>query len=226
MLRRQSVWRQGVGRMAFAVISGLALLMTQGVAQAKALTPDIAFGDTEATVASLPLAFDCSAMFDERLTYCLDQQNLFGIDAELLVVHFDKQHVVDVQWQLPLTLANYNTALNGLRRDGYTFALLNVMGEKLDVLAGLQMLDSQTLDQQMFSLANHSDFTVLREYWFMDNRAFQHAYRNAISDVDTWLASGQARGGFGDEQLVTFKVESDMITLTYRYPFALPSEQP
>ncbi|MGF1727148.1 hypothetical protein [Photobacterium nomapromontoriensis] len=211
-------------RMKLRIVTGMAFLMAQGSAQAKPLTPDIELGDTVASVASLPTAFDCSAMFDEQLTYCLDKQRLFGLDAELLVIRFDNQHVAEVQWQIPLTLSNYNTVLNGLRRDGYSFVYLKVHDEKLDVLAGLQVLDSQTLDQQMFALANQSDFTAQREYWLMDNRTFQNAYRKGIADVEAWLASGQSQDGLGDERQVIFQVDSDMITLTYRYPFAQPTE--
>lgn len=164
-------------------------------------------GATVQDVASLPYAFDCSALYQETLTYCLDQQAFLGIDANLLVVHFHDEQVSRLEWQLPLTQASYTSVLNGLRKDGYSYAWLFVeklsverlsvdegnYEASLDVLAELPSLTTDAarnqLDQRMFMLANRGDFRTPRTYHFVDRETFSLAQQQSITDTPTWLPS-------------------------------------
>ncbi|GAL02257.1 hypothetical protein JCM19237_5150 [Photobacterium aphoticum] len=154
-------------------------------------------GATVQDVASLPYAFDCSALYQETLTYCLDQQAFLGIDANLLVVHFHDEQVSRLEWQLPLTQASYTSVLNGLRKDGYSYAWLFVdegsHEASLDVLAELPSLTTEAarnqLDQRMFMLANRGDFRTPRTYHFVDRETFSLAQQQSITDTPTWLPS-------------------------------------
>ena len=171
-------------------------------------------GATVQDVASLPYAFDCSALYQETLTYCLDQQAFLGIDANLLVVHFHDEQVSRLEWQLPLTQASYTSVLNGLRKDGYSYAWLFVdegsHEASLDVLAELPSLTTEAarnqLDQRMFRLANRGDFRTPRTYHFVDRETFSLAQQQSITDTPTWLPS-QPRSW------VTVQVDGQQLTV-------------
>ncbi|MGF1689291.1 hypothetical protein L4C36_21905 [Photobacterium japonica] len=176
-------------------------------------------GDTVQDVASLPYAFDCSALYQDTLTYCLDQQARFGINANLLVVHFHDEQVSRLEWQFPLTQASYTSVLNGLRKDGYSYAWLSV-GKKeheasLDVLAQLPTLTTESarnqLDQRMFTLANRGDFRTARTYYFVDRPAFSLATQQTVTETISWLHAGSA-------PWVTAVTHEDMISVTMHFP--------
>ena len=184
------------------------------------LLDDFYLNDKAEDIRSLPGAFDCSDLYSGKLAYCFDQLKVFDVDEELLAVFMAEQKALSVEYTTPLNAASYNTVLAGLRRKGLVFAHLNVNDETLDVLAGIQLLDRQTLDEQMFVLANRYDFTVPREYLFLDKGAFNRAYRQGEQNIDQWLSAGDST----DEQkkydrTVIMSVSAEQITVTVSYPF-------
>lgn len=182
---------------------------------------DISLNDTAEEVSSLPGAFDCSALYEDKPVYCFDQLQVLNVDEGMLSVFLVDQKARYVEYNVPLSAANYNAVLAGLRRKGLVFTHLSVNGETLDVLAGIQNLDRQTLDEQMFTLANRYDFTVPREYLFLEKSAFNHAYRQGYKNVEHWLKI-EATAGDSKKQDRTVKmsVSAEQITITVAYPFA------
>ena len=139
-----------------ALLTAGCLSLSAGAADLR-LFGDISFDDSVEYVRSLPGVFDCSALYDDREAYCLDQLQVLNVDEGMLAI-FPEQHKVRyVEYSAELTAANYNAVLAGLRRKGLVFLHLSVNGETLDVLAGIHSLDRQTLDEQMFALANRHD---------------------------------------------------------------------
>ena len=182
---------------------------------------DISLNDSTEHVQSLPGVFDCSALYDDKTAYCFDQLQELNVDEGMLAVFPVEQKVRYVEYSATLTAANYNAILAGVRRKGLVFTHLSVNGEELDVLAGIRSLDRQTLDDQMFALANRYDFTVPREYLFLDKRAFNHAYRKGYRDVEHYLAAEPAEDRQKAEaRMVKMSVTREQIILTISYPFA------
>ena len=194
------------------------------VAHAAQLTRDITMGDTAQHVASLPDTFDCSALYDEALdgeaqAYCRDKQTLYGIAANLQVVHLHAGRVQQVEWQLPSTQAHVTAVLHGLRKDGYTYAHMTVMDDAvdhtLDVLASLPLLTTPSardqLDQRMFTLANRGDFRTARTYYFVDRPTFSLATQQTVTETISWLHAGTA-------PWVTVVAHEDMLSVTMHFP--------
>ncbi|WP_299017979.1 hypothetical protein [uncultured Photobacterium sp.] len=173
-------------------------------------------------VRSLPEAFDCSELYDNKMVVCFDQRKDFNTNGGMAATFLSEGKLHHIEFTAPLTQTNYNAILAGLRRLGLVFAYLNVSGESLDVLAGIQTLDRQTLDDQMFALVNRYDFLVRREYLFMDKNAFQRAYRLGYRDMEHWISAdlGKDPKEKAEDRIVTMKVFDDQITLVFSYPFA------
>jgi len=189
------------------------------------LFDDIYLNDSADDIRSLPDVFDCSDLYNGKLAYCFDQLKVFGLDEEMLAVFLVKQKARSVEYTVPLNAANYNTVLAGLRRKGLVFAHLSVNSETLDVLAGIQLLDRQTLDEQMFVLANRYDYTVPREYMFLESSAFNRAYRHGYNNIEQWLTADLSADGLKkQDKTVTMIVSAEQITVTVSYPFAVHSE--
>ena len=185
------------------------------------LFDDIYLNDSADEVRSLPDAFDCSDLYNGKLAYCFDQLKVFDVDEEMLTVFLVKQKARSVEYTVPLNAVNYNTVLAGLRRKGLVFAHLSVNGETLDVLAGIQLLDRQTLDEQMFVLANRHDYTVPREYMFIENGAFNRAYRHGYNNIEQWLTADVSADDLKkQDKTVTMTVSAEQIIVTVAYPFA------
>ncbi|PSW20711.1 hypothetical protein C9I98_07665 [Photobacterium sanctipauli] len=205
--------------------AGAAFLLSITTLPALASQPifrqDIAIGDDFSYISSLQGGFDCTALYHdddrENASYCFDGQVLFNTEDGLYTAHFEHGKVASVEYRVPLTQSNYNGVLAGLRRQNYVFVRLEVGNEELDVLSGLRVLDSQTLDAQMFALANRYDFTVAREYWLVDNRSFKRALRRKVNDTEHWLSQTQTEG-FDELIWVKLYVEGDELVLVASQP--------
>ncbi|MGF1683894.1 hypothetical protein [Photobacterium minamisatsumaniensis] len=207
---------------------GTLLIMILGFssvsAREVALRQDIAFGDDIKYVSTIAEGFDCSVLYHdddaENLAYCFDDTSLFNLNTGLYSAHFIDGKVKRVEYRAPLSLANYNSILAGLRRQNYVFAKLHVADEKLDVLASLQVLGRQTTDDQMFKLANRYDLTVHREYLFLDNSSFQQASQLGLENIDAWLLNESSDNSFATTTLVRLYIDGSEIALDAYLPFA------
>lgn len=209
-----------------ASLLGVGLLSLPVSAGDLRLFADISLNDSVEYVRSLPDIFDCSALYDDREAYCLDQLREFNVDEGMLAVFPENGKARYAEYSVELTAANYNAVLAGLRRKGLVFTHLSIGGETLDVLEGIRSLDRQTLDDQMFTLANRYDFTVSREYLFTDKGAFSYAYRKGYRNVEQWLASDPVQDRHkAHAKTVKMSVAREQIILTISYPFANRSEK-
>lgn len=174
-------------------------------------------------VRALPDAYDCSALYADQAVICVDQPQGFQIHDARLALFLKEDKVRRLELTAPLTQANYTKLLANLRRQNLVFAYLNVAGETLDVLAGMQSLDRQTLDDQMFALANRRSYGSPREYLLVERgdlvEAFRHRYRNTRD----WLAADStANPALKRVHLITFTVQPQQIVTQITYPFAEP----
>lgn len=199
---------------------------------------DIGFSDDFEQIASRPNAYECSDLYNAE-AYCLDRPSYYGISDLTLVVYSQLPStaveiggakplstIKNVELKAPLTLANYNSLLASLRRDGYVFSYLEVNGQHLDVLAGLQTLDRQSLDDQMFMLANSASHSVQRKYLMMDKATFSRAYQKGNRSIKQWRNIGEGGDPESEEdKLATFTVADDTITILFEYPFMKPEKQ-
>lgn len=138
----------------------------------------------------------------------------------MLTAFISEGKVDAVEYMLEMSLANYNAVLAGLRRQNYVFAQVTVGGETLDVINGLKVLDQQTLDDQLFTLANHNDFSVQRDFILLDHRSFKRALKTDIKSVDNWLSGNNPERGFERLTLVRFTVKDNEILLQASQPFS------
>ncbi|UTV29710.1 hypothetical protein [Photobacterium atrarenae] len=172
-------------------------------------------------VRALPDAYDCTVLYSEQTVICVDQRQDFQIEDGILAVFLKERKVHSLELTAPLTQANYTKLLANLRRQGLVFAHLNVAGETLDVLAGMQSLDRQTLDDQMFVLANRSSYLTPREYLLVDNRDLAEALHHGYRNVQHWLqADSTSDSALERVHLVTLKVVPQQIVTRITYPFA------
>ena len=188
---------------------------------------DFEFGDSADYMRTLPAGFDCSALYPtadgaeaEGVAFCFDQTNLFNTQGGMLTAFISEDRVDTVEYVLEMSLANHNAVLAGLRRQNYVFAQVTVGGETLDVLSGLKVLDQQTLDDQLFTLANHSDFSMQREFILLDHRSFKRALKTDIKSVENWLAGNNHERGFERLTLIRFTVRDNEILLQASQPFS------
>jgi hypothetical protein len=198
---------------------------------------DIGFSDDFEQIASRPNAYECSDLYNAE-AYCLDRPSYYGISDLTLVVYSQLPStaieiggakplstIKNVELKAPLTLANYNSLLASLRRDGYVFSYLEVNGQHLDVLAGLQTLDRQSLDDQMFILANSATYSTQRKYLMMDKTTFSRAYQKGYRSIKQWRDIGEGGDPESEEdKLATFTVADDTITILFEYPFMKPAK--
>ncbi|MGR5063788.1 hypothetical protein [Photobacterium sp. DNB22_13_2] len=198
-------------------------------ASAAALQQEFEFGDSVDFVRSLPDGFDCSALYQtgaaeeselEGVAFCFDEANLFHTEGGMLTAFMADNVVEKVEYTLEMSLANYNAVLSGLRRQNYVFTQVTIGGETLDVLSGLKLLDRQTLDDQLFTLANQADFSSPREFILLDHRSFKRALKADIKSLDSWLKNKTDQRGFERLTMVRIRVSNDEIMLQASQPFA------
>ncbi|MGR5140348.1 hypothetical protein ACQKPX_01590 [Photobacterium sp. DNB23_23_1] len=208
----------------FSVISTL----LSPVTHATALLQEFEFGDSVDYVRSLPDSFDCSALYQtgiaedseqENAAFCFDDANLFHTEGGMLTAFMADGVVDKVEYSLEVSLANYNAVLSGLRRQNYVFTQVTVGDETLDVLSGLKLLDTQTLDDQLFTLINQADFSTQREFILLDHRNFKRALKAKIKSVDSWLNNKAAQRGFERLTMVRISVSNDEILLQASQPY-------
>lgn len=172
-------------------------------------------------IRALPDAYDCSALYADQAVICVDQPQGFQIQDARLALFLKEDKVRRLELTAPLTQANYTKLLASLRRQNLVFAHLNVAGETLDVLAGMQSLDRQTLDDQMFALANRSSYLTPREYLLVDNHDLAEALRHGYRNIQHWLqADGAADPTLKRVHWVTVRVLPQQIVTRVTYPFA------
>jgi len=93
-------------------------------------------------------------------------------------------------------------------------------------LAGLQTLDRQSLDDQMFMLANSASHSAQRKYLMMDKATFSRAYQKGNRSIKQWRNIGEGGDPESEEdKLATFTVADDTITILFEYPFMKPEKQ-
>lgn len=210
------------------VFSAIAALFSP-ISSATALLQEVDFGDSVDYVRTLPDGFDCSALYQadveegseqEGIAFCFDQTRLFHTEGGMLTAFMADGVVDKVEYTLDMSLANYNAVLSGLRRQNYVFTQVTVGDETLDVLSGLKLLDRQTLDDQLFTLANQADFSSQREFILLDHRSFKRALKVNIKSVESWLNSKVVPRGFERLTMVRVKVNGDEILLQASQPFA------
>ncbi|MDV5168020.1 hypothetical protein [Photobacterium rosenbergii] len=211
----------------YLFILSAALVLFSPLSSANLLQQDFEFGDSVDYMRSLPEGFDCSALYQtdddvesEGGAFCFDQTNLFNTKDGMLTAFILEGGVDSVEYRLEMSLANYNAVLAGLRRQNFVFAQVTVGSETLDVLSGLKVLDQQTLDDQLFTLANHSDFSVRREFILLDHRSFKRAVTADINSVDSWLEGNNPQRGFERLTLVRVIVKNNEILLQVSQPFS------
>ena len=211
----------------YLYVLSAALVLFSPPSSANLLQQDFEFGDSVDYMRSLPEGFDCSALYQtddgvesEGVAFCFDQTNLFSTQDGMLTAFISEGGVDRVEYRLEMTLANYNAVLAGLRRQNYVFAQVTVGGETLDVLSGLKVLDQQTLDDQLFTLANHSDFSVRREFILLDHRSFKRALKADINSVASWLERNNPHRSFERLTLVRVTVKNNEILLQASQPFS------
>ncbi|MEJ2766325.1 hypothetical protein VV869_20430 [Photobacterium sp. MCCC 1A19761] len=172
-------------------------------------------------VGSLPDAYDCSELYPGQSVICLDRQRDFQLEDGALAVFTLQGKVHHLELTAPLTQANYTQLLAQLRRQGLVFAHLDVAGETLDVLSGMQSLDRQTLDDQMFALANRSSYLTTRTYLLVENRVLADALRQGYRNIRQWLAAdGEVNPALQRVPLVTLQVSPEQLITRITYPFA------
>ena len=192
-------------------------------AVASGLIPDIEFGESRDQISSLPQSFDCSALYHsdsegDGHAYCFDNTGVFGLDDGLSTAFIVDGVVTRMQYRVAMTAANYNAVLAGLRRQQFVFARVAVGEETLDVLAGLAVLDKQTLDDQLFTLVNQAEFAGRREFLMLDHRTFNRARRENIASMGKWLAHEERLQDYGRSQMVRVVVEHDEIRVEASRP--------
>ncbi|MBC7001307.1 hypothetical protein BIZ37_01955 [Photobacterium sp. BZF1] len=204
-----------------------ALVLFSPISHANVFQQNFEFGDSADYMSSLPESFDCSALYQtsegaesEGEAFCFDQTNLFNTQDGMLTAFISEGRVDAVEYMLEMSWANYNAVLAGLRRQNYVFAQVTVGGETLDVINGLKVLDQQTLDDQLFTLANHSDFSVLREFILLDHRSFKRALKTDIKSVENWLSGNSPKRGFERLTLIRVTVKDNEILLKASQPFS------
>ncbi|PSU35638.1 hypothetical protein [Photobacterium lutimaris] len=216
-------------RSSYLLVFSVMTALFYPVASTAALQQEFEFGDSADYVRSLPDAFDCSALYQadvaeeseqEGVAFCFDEANLFHTEGGMLTAFMADGAVGKVAYTLEMSPSNYSAVLSGLRRLNYVFTQVTVGNETLDVLSGLKLLDRQTLDDQLFTLANHADFSVPREFILLDHRSFKRALKAGIKSVDSLLNDKTAQRGFERLTMVHIRVSSDEILLQASQPFA------
>lgn len=196
------------------------------VSMAGELAAGIWAGDSPEQVATVADGYECSLLLagdgqpspsigERTQVYCFDQDLPLGIRDGQSRVYFDGNKASRLVVEYPLSASTYTSVLASLRRQGFVFVSLEVADERLDVLAGLQSLDAQTLDSQLFALANRYDYRVSRRYMMVDNNSYRRAQQAGITNVQD-LLNGMHKTQYSGSQVAELVVSDGVLAVTYQ----------